>query len=142
MRLAFVALAVATTGVAAPARAAVCPAEAALRADSRWRSRDCELCVINRIYVGPESELRWNGARVTPGTLRQYLGITAHMNPLPFAEFIIRPGADCEMIAHVRTWIERAVPCEPGFHCGFALVHDRTSRRPSPPPPPSRRRAR
>ena len=140
MRLAGVALAVAAFGVAQSASAATCPAEAALRADPRWRERDCHLCVINRIHVGPGADLHWNGVRVTLLTLSQYLTITASMNPVPFAEFIIRPGAACGTIAQVRATIERALPCEPGFYCGFALARDRPPPLPSPPPPPSRRR--
>jgi hypothetical protein len=138
MRLAIIALAVAALGVAAPAKAAVCPAEAALRADPRWRDRDCEMCMINRIYVGPRTDLRWNGARVTVETIRRYLAITHLMAPQPFTMLVIRPGADCAVLAAVRATIERGLPCAPGYYCSFALADARSL----PPPPPASRRRR
>jgi hypothetical protein len=138
MRLAAIALAIAALGVAAPAGAAICPAEAALRADPRWRDRDCELCVINQVYVGPGVGLRWNGAAVTLPTVNRYLTILNRMNPVPYVQLIVRRGADCAMIGRVRATIEHALPCEPGYHCPFALVDERSL----PPPFPAPRRRR
>ena len=90
------------------------------------------MCMFNRIYIGPGNELHWNGAKVIFATLNRYLSIIRNMAPVPFTELAIRPGADCGMIAQVRASIERAVPCEPGWHCSFSLVEAR--------PPPRRRR--
>ena len=137
MRLAVIALAIAALGVAAPARAANCPAEAALRADPRWRDRECELCVINQVYVGPGLGLHWNGAGATLPTINRYLTILQHMNPVPYVQLVVRRGADCAMIARVRAAIEHALPCEPGYHCAFALVDERSL--PPPFPAPHRR---
>ena len=133
------ALAIVALGIVSPASAAICPAEASLRADPHWRDRDCELCVINQVYVGPGTTLHWNGAEATLPTINRYLTILHHMNPVPYVQLILRRGADCAMIARVRAAIEHALPCEPGYHCGFALVDER-SLPPSSPAPRRRRR--
>jgi hypothetical protein len=108
-------------GAATPAGAATCQAEAGLRVDPHWRNARCHSCLVNRIHVGPGASLRWNGAAVDLVTLRQYLDITANMDPLPFAELVIRRNTDCDLIARVRATIEASLPCETP-HCGFALV--------------------
>jgi hypothetical protein len=137
MRLSAIFLSLAALCVVAPARAATCPAEAGIRADPRWRDRDCELCVINQVYVGPGAKLHWNGAEVSLSTLRSYLAILDHMNPLPYLQLIVRPAADCDMLARVRASIEHALPCHAG-RCAFALVDERWL----PPASPAPRRRR
>ena len=129
------ALTVAVAGLAVPASATTCPAEASLRADPRWRDGDCHHCIINRVYAGPGTMLRWNGARVNLATLRHYLTIVHEMEPEPFTTLVIGPGADCGLIARVRDLVERTQACSPGYLCSFGLAAPRR-------PPASRARSR
>lgn len=134
MRRSGAAIAAALLGMASPAMAAPCAAEAGLRADVRWKDTGCHNCMVNRVVVGPGAALRWNGAAVSLVTLRHYLGIVRNMNPVPFTELNIGPNADCGLLARVRATIEDSLPCERPY-CSFALVEPA-------PPPPRRRRSR
>jgi hypothetical protein len=128
------AIAFAAFGVALPASAATCAAEASLRTDPRWRDRGCHECVIVRVYVGPETALHWNGATRDLPAIRRYLAITRTLNPEPFIELVIRRGAHCSAIAAIRETIRQELPCD-NWGCSYALVPERPRPRRTLPPP-------
>ena len=90
--------------------------------------------MVNRIYVGPGARLHWNGAAVGVPTVRRFLTITRTLNPEPYTELVIRPGADCGLIAAVRETIQQVLSCD-RQGCPYALVPDRPRPRRTMPNP-------
>jgi hypothetical protein len=66
---------------------------------------------INRLAMDAGGAMRWNGAPVEGTQLRQYLDITATMNPEPFLIVDIAPGANPAAIAALTDSIERSMNC-------------------------------
>lgn len=128
MTLAF---ALAALGVAAPAHAAMCDAEVQIRADPRWRPSEFDHRVINRVELGPGTQLRWNGASVSLARIRTYVALGGSFNPEPATVLYIGPEADCDLIPQVRRTIEEATACTERY-CLYGLIDT--------PPRPRRRR--
>lgn len=68
----------------------------------------------NRIGITGGGEIQWNGAPIDATMLRQYLDITAQMQPQPVTVVRVAPGAPAAQVAAVRDVIGRALRCD--FH--------------------------
>lgn len=111
-------------GSAGEAAAPVCPALDRLTPRNGWRARDnnnCELCMFNRVRIGPGSRLRWNGAPIDEARLQTYLRLTREMTPRPLTLIRAEPGADCATIGRISRLIERTTPCN-GRSCPYGLA--------------------
>lgn len=114
-------------GSAAPAAAPVCPALARLQPQNGWSRLDmnnCELCILNRIQIGPGSRLRWNGARIEETKLRSYLRLSRAMTPQPVTLIRAEPGADCATIGRISRMIQQETPCH-GRVCPYGIDRKR-----------------
>ena len=106
------------------ATAPSCPALARLVPRNGWRALDmnnCELCLFNRIRIGPSARLRWNGAPIDEKLLRTYLRLTEQMTPQPLTLIRAEPGADCATIGRISRLIERTTPCR-GRYCPYGIA--------------------
>ena len=109
---------------AGAAAAPSCPALARLNPRNGWRALDmetCELCLFNRIRIGPGIRLRWNGAPIDEKLLATYLKLTEQMTPQPVTLISAAPGADCPTIGRISRLIERLAPCE-GRFCKYGIA--------------------
>lgn len=68
---------------------------------------------VNRLVVGPQASITWNGAAVNAVRLRQYLDYTAVMNPRPMLTTRVDPAADPAATQSARDAIVRALGCSP-----------------------------
>jgi len=112
-------------GSAGVAAAPSCPALAPLQPRYGWRALDmgnCELCIFNRIRIGPGSRLRWNGAPIAEARLRTYLQLTRAMTPQPVTLIRAEPGADCATIGRISRMIERTTPCDGRRFCPYGIA--------------------
>ena len=114
-------------GSAAIAAGPVCPALARLKPRNGWSSLDhnnCELCLFNRVRIGPGGRLSWNGAPIDEAKLRTYLRLTRAMTPQPVTLIRAEPGADCATIGRISRMIEVETPC-PGRFCPYGIDRKR-----------------
>ena len=65
----------------------------------------------NRLVIGPQNSLTWNGAPIDPVRLRQYLDLTAMMRPRPVLATRLDPAADPALVGAVHDAIDRALTC-------------------------------
>lgn len=66
---------------------------------------------LDRITLDRSNVLRWNGAPVSVGTLRQYLDISAALNPMPYVIFNADAGADATAASAIRRVINTSNLC-------------------------------
>jgi hypothetical protein len=106
------------------AKASGCRALAAMKRDHFWTQNDqwkCELCLFNRVAIGPGRRLAWNGRSITPATLRAYLRQSWKMEPRPITLLTVGAAADCGAVEAAADIVARETPCR-GKTCWFALV--------------------
>ena len=53
----------------------------------------------------------WNGSPVHAGQLREYVGITKQMTPVPTLLLIVSPHADCDELQFVRKLVGDVLDC-------------------------------
>jgi len=73
--------------------------------------------MMNRLAVGKDGKIYWNGKEEAFGTLSKYLELTHDMNPEPRVFLEVEAGAPCEMLERVRTEMERKLDCGPYSAC-------------------------
>ena len=56
----------------------------------------------------------WNGSSVTQEQVREYVGITKTMNPVPTLLLVVSPSADCAEVRMFRQMIDETLNCESG----------------------------
>ena len=90
---------------------------------SGWKtSRSDATQVVNALAIqgqpgGARAEaprLTWNGSSVTQEQVREYVGITKTMNPVPTLLLIVSPSADCAQVSLFRRMIDETLDCESG----------------------------
>ena len=90
---------------------------------SGWKtSRPDATQVVNAVAIQGQPEgaradaprLTWNGTSVTQEQVREYVGITKTMNPVPTLLLIVSPSADCAQVSMFRHMIDETLDCESG----------------------------
>jgi hypothetical protein len=75
------------------------------------------MAVINRIAIGRDQGIKWNGVAVSRERLREYLGIVRTMEPLPFTILSFASDVDCQLLESIRDDMAASLPCDRGA-CG------------------------
>ena len=90
---------------------------------SGWKTfRPDATQVVNAVAIQGQHEgaradaprLTWNGTSVTREQVREYVGITKTMNPVPTLLLIVSPSADCAQVSMFRNMIGDTLDCETG----------------------------
>src|SRR5690349_225624 len=99
------------TAVSLPSDIPTC---GSLKAGWRASRSDADVPVNVLILLGSGKPPLWNGTAVTDNQVREYVGITAKMNPIPVFVLVVSPGADCSRVRTYRSMASHILPCGQG----------------------------
>ena len=94
---------------ASPALAATCGG-----APSGWKTSRPHGQVINTLAIDDAKPATWNGSPVTREQVRQYVGLTKELNPVPTLLLVVSPAADCAEVRTFRQMIDTTLDCKAG----------------------------
>jgi hypothetical protein len=72
----------------------------------------------NRVHLGRDGSLRWNGTRVTTANIESYASIVVQMRPQPLTVLEIEDGASCDQVQAIRQLLDAHAQCAGGARCG------------------------
>jgi len=100
---------------AAPASAAPAIATCGGPGDGWKTTRSDPGLQVNLVVLNDSgTQPTWNGITVTEQQVRQYVGITAQMKPVPVFVLVVSPHADCGEASAYRKMASELLNCEQG----------------------------
>ncbi|HMG48820.1 MAG TPA: hypothetical protein VK614_15340 [Allosphingosinicella sp.] len=96
-----------------PNVAATCARVVSEETFQRVRRRAAIDPVVNRVRIGRDGSIRWNGSLVNAATLGQYFELTTTMRPTPYLAVRVDRDADPARVALARHAIHRRAHCPP-----------------------------